>query len=43
MRIKALKTISERKAAFNAFIDEQKTKERNEARLRRQHVRRNIK
>jgi len=34
-RFKALKTTSDRKAAFNSFIDEQKTKERNEARLRR--------
>jgi len=35
-RIKALKTIAERKAAFNQHIEELKAKERNEARLRRQ-------
>jgi hypothetical protein len=35
IRIKALKTIAERKAAFNQYIDELKAKERNEARLRR--------
>jgi pre-mRNA-processing factor 40 len=36
IRIKALKTLAERKTAFNQFIDEQKARERNEARLRRQ-------
>lgn len=34
-RIKAIKTISERKHAFNEFINELKTKERNDARTRR--------
>lgn len=34
-RIKGLKTLAERKNAFNQFIDEQKARERNEARLRR--------
>lgn len=37
-RVKALKTISERKAAFNEFINEMKTRERTDARQRRQHV-----
>lgn len=35
-RFRALKTTSDRKAAFNQFIEDQKTKDRNEARLRRQ-------
>jgi hypothetical protein len=35
---KVLRSIAERKLAFNQFIDEQKSKERNEARLRRQQV-----
>lgn len=35
LRIKALKTLAERKAAFAAFLDELKAKERNEARARR--------
>eukprot|EP00347_Sterkiella_histriomuscorum_P007645 403348123 len=35
-RVKALKTISERKQAFNDYINEIKTKERNDARNRRQ-------
>ena len=34
-RVKALKTISERKQAFNDFINELKTKERNDAKVRR--------
>lgn len=38
LRIKALKTLAERKIIFNQFIDEQKSKERNEARMRRQQV-----
>lgn len=37
-RVKALKTISERKQAFNDYINEIKTKERNDARTRRQQV-----
>ena len=37
-RFKVLRSIAERKLAFNQFIDEQKSKERNEARLRRQQV-----
>lgn len=37
-RFKALKTISEKKAAFNQYIEEQKARDRNEARLRRQMV-----
>jgi hypothetical protein len=39
MRVKAIKTIADRKIAFNQYIDELKAKERNEARLRRQQVR----
>ena len=35
MRVKAIKTIADRKIAFNQYIDELKAKERNEARLRR--------
>jgi pre-mRNA-processing factor 40 len=31
-RVKAIKTISERKAAFNEYINEMKSKERNDAR-----------
>jgi len=37
-RFKVLRSIAEKKLAFNQFIDEQKSKERNEARLRRQQV-----
>lgn len=35
-RVKALKSISERKVAFNEYINEMKSKERNDARQRRQ-------
>lgn len=37
-RVKALKAISERKQAFNDYVNEIKTRERNEARTRRQMV-----
>jgi len=37
-RVKALKSISERKMAFNDFITDIKNKERNDARTRRQQV-----
>lgn len=37
-RVKALKAISERKQAFNDFVNEIKTRERNESRSRRQMV-----
>lgn len=37
-RVKAIKTISERKQAFNDYINDIKTKERNDARTRRQQV-----
>jgi len=38
-RVKALRTISERKQAFNDFINEMKTRERNDAKQRRQQQR----
>ena len=37
-RVKALKSISERKQAFNDYITDIKNKERNDARNRRQQV-----
>jgi hypothetical protein len=36
-RIKAIKTIGERKQAFNEYITEMKLRERNDVRSRRQH------
>lgn len=35
LRIKALKTLAERKTAFAAYVEELKSKERNDARARR--------
>ena len=37
-RFKCLKTNTERKAAFNSFMDDVKSRDRTEARLRRQQV-----